>query len=340
VVDTMLHELVHIVRGPHDREFHALWNQLRDEMEALIRKGYTGEGFLSEGRRLGGSSRLPLQEARRLARVAAEKRRRQLVLAAGSGRRLGGAAPRPDQDIRTVIADAVERRNRTLRGCGNTTHNDDEIQLISESATRNGFRTRADEDAANEAAIAQALWELVQEDEMAKYGDDYVPPSAQDPMGTVRRKRSSSSGSTPLSSLPPTYDDDDRPGEASSAGEWVCKVCTLHNPDAFLCCDACGAERGTGASRTQGRPAETRPTRMQRQPQQQQRMPPPRQRPPAGAPAVVDLTGSSPPGRRASPPPRAPPSPPPVWECSRCGNIMAREWWTCGMCGNVKENSR
>ncbi|KAF3342529.1 hypothetical protein VdG2_09489 [Verticillium dahliae VDG2] len=49
VVDTMLHELSHIVHGPHDGKFHALWNQLRDEHMGLVMKGYTGEGFLSEG---------------------------------------------------------------------------------------------------------------------------------------------------------------------------------------------------------------------------------------------------------------------------------------------------
>ncbi|EQB51324.1 WLM domain-containing protein [Colletotrichum gloeosporioides Cg-14] len=157
VVDTMLHELSHIVFGPHDGNFHALWNQLRDEHEALIRKGYTGEGFLSDGHRLGGGGRIPMQEARRLARAAAEKRR---TLTKNSGKRLGGTGPRPGSDIRRTIVGAIERRSNTLQGCGNMNHNDREIQQISETATRNGFCTQAEEDAANEAAIAQALWEL------------------------------------------------------------------------------------------------------------------------------------------------------------------------------------
>lgn len=90
VADTMLHELAHIVHGPHDATFHALWNQLRDEHMALTLRGYTGEGFLSEGRMLGGHGcghgyghghgqghgRVkPADEARRLARIAAERRR-------------------------------------------------------------------------------------------------------------------------------------------------------------------------------------------------------------------------------------------------------------------------
>ncbi|KAI8225514.1 DNA-dependent metalloprotease WSS1 [Colletotrichum sp. SAR 10_86] len=170
VVDTMLHELSHIVFGPHDGNFHALWNQLRDEHEALIRKGYTGEGFLSDGQRLGGGGRIPMQEARRLARAAAEKRR---TLTKNSGKRLGGTGPRPGSDIRRTIVGAIERRSSTLQGCGNMNHNDREIQQISETATRSGFRTQAEEDAANEAAIAQALWELVQEEEKQRYGGYY-----------------------------------------------------------------------------------------------------------------------------------------------------------------------
>ncbi|KAM0282593.1 hypothetical protein ACHAQH_002961 [Verticillium albo-atrum] len=187
VIDTMLHELSHIVHGPHDGKFHALWNQLRDEHMGLVMKGYTGEGFLSDGHRLGGSGRKPMYEARRLARAAAERRRARGALTgsgSGSGRRLGGDAPRPGRDIRRTIAGAAEQRNTTLQGCGNMNHNEREIQALSETATRNGFRTQAEEDAANEAAIAQALWELVQEEEKQKYGNYYVPPSAQHPEGS------------------------------------------------------------------------------------------------------------------------------------------------------------
>src|SRR5438094_562187 len=106
--------LSHIVHGPHDANFHALWNQLREEHYQLTLKGYTGEGFLSEGRKLGGR-KIPYDEARRIARAAAEKRR---TLGAGSGQRLGGAPVRVGQDIRKVIADAAERRTRVTKGCG------------------------------------------------------------------------------------------------------------------------------------------------------------------------------------------------------------------------------
>jgi DNA-dependent metalloprotease WSS1 len=281
----MLHELAHIVHGPHDANFHALWNQLRDEHEALLLKGYTGEGFLSDGRRLGGSAVLPLQEARRRARAEAEKRQQRAKLAKGSGRRLGGAAPGhgpghlPD---RNAMADAATRRAQTLRGCGNEGRDEGEMRAVEATATRNGFRTQADEDAANEAAIAQALWELGQEEERERYGGYYVHPSPDRPEGSSGRGAPMSqmppprpphhtrprpvsvlvSGPAPplptrpvsMSTVPTSrhspYARPPAPPAPASAPAlpprrgWSCGVCTLHNPATFLCCEACGSEKG------------------------------------------------------------------------------------------------
>ncbi len=181
-VDTMLHELAHIVHSPHNSEFHALWDQLRKEYQGLLSKGYTGEGFMSEGHRLGGGRRVPPDEARRIARAAAEKRR---TLYAGSGQKLGGAPVPVGADIRRVIIQAIERRNKVLKGCGSgEQRNNKEMNDLANQATRNGFKTQADEDEANEQAIAQAMWELVQEDEKKEYGDSFVPSTAENPTGS------------------------------------------------------------------------------------------------------------------------------------------------------------
>ncbi|QSZ29395.1 hypothetical protein DSL72_003909 [Monilinia vaccinii-corymbosi] len=179
VVDTMLHELCHNEIGPHNQQFHALWDQLRKEHDGLTSKGYTGEGFLSEGRSLGGR-RVPRHEARRLARIAAEKRQNGLR---GSDQKLGGRPVPYGTDIRKVIVDAIERRSKVLEGCGGSRMNPIEIQDLANEATQTGFKTQAEEDEANEAAIAQAMWELVQEDQKKEYGDLYILPSVQNPAG-------------------------------------------------------------------------------------------------------------------------------------------------------------
>jgi DNA-dependent metalloprotease WSS1 len=328
----MLHELSHIVHGPHDSKFHALWNQLRDEHEGLVMKGYTGEGFLSEGRRLGGSRQVPMHEARRLARAAAEKRKN---LSAGSGQRLGGATPQPGQDIRNVIVSAIERRNETLKGCGNTSHNEREIQEISDSATRNGFRTQAEEDAANDAAIAQALWELVQEDEKAKYGTSYIPPTAANPTGNGGGAVFDQFQGVPnANTRPSSYDTSPRPVPVATKPEalapapevdtvWACEICTLHNPASYLTCDACGTERSAKNSREVAMKM-TDDSKSKR------------------SRAVVDLTKSPTSKKRTSSlatsadalPVKA------TWQCSFCGNEMYREWWTCSNCGRMKDSSK
>ena len=243
VIDTLLHELCHNVYGPHNQQFHALWDELRDEQQGLLMKGYTGEGFLSRGQKLGGKNRSAPQEARRLALQAAEQRRGLSIGSSGSGRRLGGIGPRPGDDIRKTIADAVERRSMTLRGCGTEKLDSAQIQEISDSATRNGFRTQAEEDEANEVAIAQALLELVHEDERAKRGGSASRPAIDD--------QGEEDGYAAQGRLLPALPTSNREAQDGSSTVWICAICTLQNPAAFLCCDACGSEHSNVGSAKQ-----------------------------------------------------------------------------------------
>ncbi|ATZ49863.1 Bcwss1 [Botrytis cinerea B05.10] len=301
VVDTMLHELCHNEIGPHNQEFHALWDQLRKEHEGLVNKGYTGEGFLSEGKSLGGR-RVPRHEARRLARIAAEKRQNSPK---GSDQKLGGRPVPYGTDIRKVIVDAIERRNKVLKGCGESRMNPIEIKDLADEATHNGFKTLAEEDLANDAAIAQAMWELVREDQKKEYGDLYVPPSVQNPAGTSGGNiggRASDENSIKSKSPPKLKDPQNEPAQgpvysAPTLTGWTCTICILHNPIDFLCCDACTTERPESITKQIDRNSERKTAARPLPPQPQ------------------------------------------MWTCRWCSTKMENQWWTCSTCGKMKESS-
>ena len=338
--------LCHIVHGPHNEAFHNLWNQLRSEHEQLIRKGYTGEGFLSKGHKLGGATRIPMHEARRKARAAAEKRRN---LTAGSGQKLGGAPVLRGQDIRRVIADAATRRITVTKGCASGS---DRSRSLVEETTRNGFRTKADEENANEEAIMQAYIEMIQDEEREKYGASYIPPSSTNPAGSQGQQGDPSSvnpaesasriPSDTKSSPPPKTDPvkdpsdpEDRstsPRPASPSNSWTCGICTLQNPQSFLCCDACGTERSSPSF-------DASPAQSSKQHKLSQVQKPLQHSIPNHNPldqkrktlatlstldAAIDETRNK---------------KPMGWLCHRCGNFMENEWWTCSGCGSMRQSS-
>ncbi|PLB41500.1 metalloendopeptidase WSS1 [Aspergillus candidus] len=328
VVDTMLHELCHIVIGPHNQQFHALWNQLRDEHEELAIKGYTGEGFLSQGKRLGGRH-MPVDEARRQARAAAERRK---TLSAGSGQRLGGAPVRRGTDIRRAIADAAQRRIEVTNGCASGAENSTEL---AEEASRNNFSTKAEEDDANERAIMQAYIDLIEEEERERYGPGYIPPSQAIPAGprsVLSPPPQSVNPPAPSgpsqSEVPIDLTTDDRLYETP----WTCPTCTLENPATYLCCDVCAAERPRPSNpRSMSGPATTKPSETEIRKTNKR----PLSRSAAQEPfrnrtrAVESLASLE---RKSSKRPLG-------WLCDDCGSFMETEWWTCSNCGKMKRAS-
>lgn len=349
VVDTMLHELAHNVHGPHDEKFHALWDQLRKEYEGLISKGYTGEGFLSDGHRLGGR-RVPREEARRIARHAAEKRR---TMYSGSGQRLGGRSVQAGTDIRRVIVDAIERRQTVLKGCGDTNKSDREIIDLTEEATTSGFKTKADEDSANDRAIAQALWDLVQEDEKKEYGNNYIPPTASNPTGnggggigpqtSSFTKRGASSPTKPRTKAPPVRLHPDRPVSRLVAED------SSKKPRTFLPRD----------NTTPVRPGNVNPVQAVVQapdpplpvsPRKEWTCPSCTLHNPINFLACDACTAERPllitaqiavAERRSvsASTSQKPTLQPDNWTCSQCTTVMEHKWWTCSTCGKMKESS-
>lgn len=142
-----------------------------------MRKGYTGEGFLSAGQTLGGSGGRPPPPAqmRELARANAEKRRAQGALFSGSGQKLGGTPTHLlGRDIRRVMADSATRRKAISSGCASGSQ--DAIRL-AEQAESGAFKTKAEEDDANNLAISKALQELMEQEEDQKLSGPFQGPS-------------------------------------------------------------------------------------------------------------------------------------------------------------------
>ncbi|OAP63515.1 hypothetical protein AYL99_02742 [Fonsecaea erecta] len=374
VVDTMLHELSHIVHGPHDQAFNALWDKLRDEHETLLRKGYTGEGFLGKGTRLGGRG-IPRAELQRQARAAADRRRQISVLSQGSGGKVGGQGILRGQNAREIIAAAAEKRNRISRGCGSAVP-DMSQKIMREEAIKKEkvTTTQADKADEDEAALMQAYIEMIQEEEAQMVGPGYVPPSQQNPTGGVQKgkgvlppvdtrslreeqlqierqlQQQARSGKeyepeTKPKAKPPTPPLNHPPPQLPRDEEtWTCEVCTLINPINYLLCGACETERPEIYAQPTPAPAGGS-------------YPPPKSQ------ANTSVPRSS--GSRAYSAHPKPPSSvlaprlgaadniarfeaaakqkaqtnPLGWTCGRCGTWMENQWWTCSVCGRMKDTS-
>lgn len=128
ITETMLHELAHNVRGPHDDEFFRVLDGLTMEWYDLRfrqRFGLTGTGldvFQSHGFKLGEGSVDP-RDARARAADMAEKRWRLQQAMGNSGRAqtLGSASSRnAGKSKAQLAAEAAERRTSMSKSCPST----------------------------------------------------------------------------------------------------------------------------------------------------------------------------------------------------------------------------
>lgn len=317
-------------------------------------KGYTGEGFLSPGHRLGGF-RVPQHELRRRAVAAGEKRR---TIGAKTGRRLGGVPIRRGMDIRKIRADAAERRMAITNGCASGAANAGELE---EEETRRGSKTKAEENEANDQAILEAYVDLIEQEEREQMKEKDTergnvtekdqtratePPHL--PNSLVPQKRCSSS--IPSSTHPPpsglidltdTGGEDDSKEEGAAAGEersWTCPVCTLENPPNYLACDACASERPheeqipstvlepeAKKPRTDG-PRKTPAAILTRGPSSTSHQQQPASKSRSAIRAIMQLEQDLDAG-------------PLGWACYGCGTFMEKQWWTCTACGAMRPSS-
>ncbi|KAG2434866.1 hypothetical protein HXX76_007749 [Chlamydomonas incerta] len=136
VLHTMLHELVHNVRGPHDKVFYKLLDEVTAECEELMAKGVGGTGVGFDGPscgRLGSHNFIPLHNPhhanlRDVALRAAEERAKRQRLMPKGPQRLGGGGgsgsggggeggPQHYANAAAAAAAAAERRCNDNRWC-------------------------------------------------------------------------------------------------------------------------------------------------------------------------------------------------------------------------------
>ena len=246
-----------------------------------------------------------------------------------------------------MIAHAAERRTESTDGCASGTQTGN---ILAEEASRNGFRTKAEEDDANQRAIQQAYIELMEEEEKEMYGSSYIPPSQQNPTGyrgnssTTAISRNSTTRPPPSFPQPNTpatgvhvFDNipDENQNDAAYNNPWSCPICTLDNPPNFLCCGACGTERPTPTTTTTNENQSINAgndlaRERQRKYEQEQRI---RKRArPSGNNTQTTSTRT-----RALQSlavlDREVQKRPIGWVCHRCGAFMEIEFWTCSSCG-------
>lgn len=189
-------------------QFYAFLAKLIDEYDALTASGWRGDGFHSEGIRIGvgHSHDVPIHLAREKAILAAEERSRVQKLMSGSGRALGGsgAAVRTGKSPRELAAEvlslilkpqrlpsdchyyppsqAAERRLRDDRTCGL-----DQAKEAAKASRDGVIEINEDDDDDDAAAVTPVtLASSVPASGEAAASDDEIeivePPSTRPPL--------------------------------------------------------------------------------------------------------------------------------------------------------------
>lgn len=283
-MDTMLHELCHNVHSEHDKQFYGLLDQVKQEWTMLSSKGYQGEGFFSQGKRLGTghlfykpsiSSAASAQDRKRIKSAAERRARGDMFI--GEGRRLGdGGAnspldvPRPRPRPRPAGSSVELRPQPAGSSVELRPQPADSVGVATPGGRRLG-RLGADEGDIFELDIDPKQLAAMAAERRAK---DQKRCGAKQAGADMRREteRAQREGTTTqagdignvidlddlqdydLGDIPaaPVLATPSKPASSPSLGvtslssDWTCQKCTMVNPPLYLSCQVCQYERKLG----------------------------------------------------------------------------------------------
>lgn len=322
----MLHELTHNTFGPHDEKFQKLNKKYEDEMDGMRRKGWDGDGFYSNGQRLGGK-RIPMLEMRRR---AVDEAGRRTKLAKGSGGTLGDV-PGSDwrreseskEEKRKRLVMAIERRGKAEKGCGS-------LKMQEEVRKEMGGQKVTKADADDEMWLKDVLETIRIMEESEKEGKG--GEGSGDEVLFLEEKM----GEGVELVVPPAL------GEVVAGKEqWICSGCTLVNDDPFLQCGCCGEQKpptppASTATSIQPRPPSRPATANPRVPHTS-RLLSLGQEPKRRLFSISD--GSKKILKSTSSASKIMSSKPVEWKCHDCGLFNSHEFWMCKRCQAIKSVS-
>jgi len=257
-MDTMLHELCHNVHSEHDKQFYGLLDQVKREWEMLSSRGYQGEGFFSQGQRLGTGhlfykpsiSTAASAEDRKRIKSAAERRAKGDMFI-GQGRRLGdggvisgtGIPARPAESGGGVpSAPGGRRLGRLGVDEGDIFELDIDPKQLAAMAAERRARDQKRCGAKHAGADMRRETERAQREGTTTQAGDIGNVINLDDLEDYDLR------DVPVAPTPAAHT---KPAAPTSVGgllssDWTCQKCTMVNPPLYLSCQVCHTERKLG----------------------------------------------------------------------------------------------
>ena len=250
LIGTLLHEFTHNVHASHNKDFYAFLDKLQDEYDALRVGGYTGEGFMSDGKKMGVSHNLPAHLAKAKALEEAERRSKLAkIMGPAGGRTLGGVKPLMGRSPRELMAEAAERRARDAKSCGhgegvrNETVVEEMRRAEEHSQSVSGINLEDESTAEN-----LKEWRLTDAETASDSGSSDIELVAGPSIPKIQPRKNISATVLGKRPIPPSPSSATHPKNIPLYQCWTCQACTFKNTMTLaVLCKMCGTERGGNA---------------------------------------------------------------------------------------------